>query len=351
MLGWLSAASTCASRWKRATPLGVLRERRGQHLDRDVAVELRVARAIDLAHAARADGAGDLVGADPGVPRPAASEGGYAPSSTGATDCEVRTIGRLRPTLAACSPHCSSYRLDCVPEALLGPHSVGFRVLGARDASRRLEGAARPVQMGVWYPAAGAPGRAAGVRRLRRARGGRADARSRHAGAGARRARRVEAVPDRERCPGAGARRVAAPRRRSRAPKPRRRRAGFRSCSWPRATARRSRTRRCWRSSSPRTATSSPRSPSQDPARDVDRIRGRRPAERSRAGARSPPSPPCASAPLPFVDARQLAFVGHSFGARSALLAALQEPRTVAPRQPRRRDRRGHRENLARRRS
>ena len=35
-------------------------------------------------------------------------------------------------------------------------------------------------------------------------------------------------------------------------------------------------------------------------------------------------------APLPFVDAHQLAFVGHSFGARSALLAALQEPRTVA---------------------
>ena len=36
------------------------------------------------------------------------------------------------------------------------------------------------------------------------------------------------------------------------------------------------------------------------------------------------------AATLPFVDARKLAFVAHSFGARSALLAALQEPRTAA---------------------
>jgi len=35
-------------------------------------------------------------------------------------------------------------------------------------------------------------------------------------------------------------------------------------------------------------------------------------------------------ATLPFVDARKIGFVAHSFGARSALLAALQEPRTAA---------------------
>ena len=35
--------------------VGVGRERLGQDLDRDVAIELRVARAIDLAHAACAD--------------------------------------------------------------------------------------------------------------------------------------------------------------------------------------------------------------------------------------------------------------------------------------------------------
>ena len=35
-----------------------------------------------------------------------------------------------------------------------GPHPVGFRVFNHRDATRRMEdGALRPVQIGVWYPA------------------------------------------------------------------------------------------------------------------------------------------------------------------------------------------------------
>ena len=38
-------------------PIGVVRERFGQDLDRDVAIQLRVARAIDLAHPACADAA------------------------------------------------------------------------------------------------------------------------------------------------------------------------------------------------------------------------------------------------------------------------------------------------------
>ena len=38
MFGWLSEASSCASRSKRASALGVRGERGGQHLDRDVAV-------------------------------------------------------------------------------------------------------------------------------------------------------------------------------------------------------------------------------------------------------------------------------------------------------------------------
>jgi dienelactone hydrolase len=39
-----------------------------------------------------------------------------------------------------------------------GPHAVGFRVLNQRDASRRLaDGSLRPVQVGVWYPAAPDP--------------------------------------------------------------------------------------------------------------------------------------------------------------------------------------------------
>ncbi len=41
--------------------LGVGRDVRGHHLDRHVAIEPRVAGAIDLAHAARTDGLDDLV--------------------------------------------------------------------------------------------------------------------------------------------------------------------------------------------------------------------------------------------------------------------------------------------------
>ena len=45
-----------------AQALGVGGERGGQHLDRDVAAEPRVAGAVDLAHAARAERRRHLVG-------------------------------------------------------------------------------------------------------------------------------------------------------------------------------------------------------------------------------------------------------------------------------------------------
>ena len=48
-------------------PIGVRRERLGQDLERHVPVELRVARAVDLAHAAFADLGGDGVGAEGGA--------------------------------------------------------------------------------------------------------------------------------------------------------------------------------------------------------------------------------------------------------------------------------------------
>ena len=48
-------------------PLGVGGERLGQDLDRDVAIQLRVARAIDLAHAAGAERGQDLVRAEAGA--------------------------------------------------------------------------------------------------------------------------------------------------------------------------------------------------------------------------------------------------------------------------------------------
>lgn len=34
-----------------------------------------------------------------------------------------------------------------------GPHAVGFRLLDGRDSSRKLDGQARPVQIALWYPA------------------------------------------------------------------------------------------------------------------------------------------------------------------------------------------------------
>ena len=215
-----------------------------------------------------------------------------------------------------------------VPEALLGPHSVGFRVLGARDASRRLEGAARPVQMGVWYPAKGAPktplafgdyvALAAAERTLapvtpELARGAR-DAWKRFltgngvpepaldAWLDAPTLARSEAAPAPGRFPlvlvaqGNGqtladqallAELIASH--------------GFVVASSP------SQIRLGSSMESEADVLPSAREQARDLAFAALRV-----------------------AALPFVDAHQLAFVGHSFGARSALLAALQEPRTLA---------------------
>ena len=63
MLGCESAAIALASAWKRDERVGVVEVLR-QHLDRDVALEPRVARAVDLAHAARAERRQDLVRAE-----------------------------------------------------------------------------------------------------------------------------------------------------------------------------------------------------------------------------------------------------------------------------------------------
>jgi dienelactone hydrolase len=54
-------------------------------------------------------------------------------TSVDAEDAPVRLWGSLKP----------------------GPWAIGFRVVGARDASRRLSGTttARPIQIGMWYPA------------------------------------------------------------------------------------------------------------------------------------------------------------------------------------------------------
>ena len=67
MFGWESEASSLRLALEAREALGVLRERGGQRLDRDVAPEPRVAGAIHLAHAARAERRDDLVGAEAGA--------------------------------------------------------------------------------------------------------------------------------------------------------------------------------------------------------------------------------------------------------------------------------------------
>jgi hypothetical protein len=47
--------------------IGIGREQLGQDLDGDIAVEVRIARAIDLAHAARAEGGDEFMGAKTGA--------------------------------------------------------------------------------------------------------------------------------------------------------------------------------------------------------------------------------------------------------------------------------------------
>jgi hypothetical protein len=63
MFGWLSEARVFAS-LEAGHALGVGGKGGGQQLDRDVAIERRVAGAIDLAHAACPERAEDLVDAE-----------------------------------------------------------------------------------------------------------------------------------------------------------------------------------------------------------------------------------------------------------------------------------------------
>ena len=64
MFGWLSEASDLRFALESREPIRVVGERVGQDFQRDVAFELRVARAIDLAHASGADGGDDFIRAE-----------------------------------------------------------------------------------------------------------------------------------------------------------------------------------------------------------------------------------------------------------------------------------------------
>jgi len=69
-------------------PIRVVRERRRQHLDRHVAPETPVFRAIDLAHPAGADGGGDFVGTE--------ARAGLETHGDGCSACDVGAAGRKR---------------------------------------------------------------------------------------------------------------------------------------------------------------------------------------------------------------------------------------------------------------
>ncbi len=67
MCGCDSAATARASRSKPLAGGGVAGQVGREHLEGDGAVQARISRAVDLPHAARAGGADDLVGAEPGA--------------------------------------------------------------------------------------------------------------------------------------------------------------------------------------------------------------------------------------------------------------------------------------------
>ena len=97
-----------------------MRERLGQDLDRDVAIQLRVARAKDLAHAAFADRRSDLVDAEAGAGSEGQSAGLYGWS---------RPLGLLLEnavvTICGAPAECSSLRdFSRVTLTANGYHSV-----------------------------------------------------------------------------------------------------------------------------------------------------------------------------------------------------------------------------------
>jgi len=64
MFEWSSEASQRRLALESGEPLGIGRERRPRHLDRDIAAEPRVTRAVNLSHFALADRRDDLAGTD-----------------------------------------------------------------------------------------------------------------------------------------------------------------------------------------------------------------------------------------------------------------------------------------------
>ena len=67
MCGWFKAATRVGLKLSPLLQIGIRGDMLGQHLDGDAAVEAGVGGFVDLAHAARAEGSVDLVGAGGGA--------------------------------------------------------------------------------------------------------------------------------------------------------------------------------------------------------------------------------------------------------------------------------------------
>ena len=144
MFGCESAATAFASRSKRASASSSSARRRGEDLDRHLAVEPRVARAVDLAHAAGTEGRDDLVGSEALAGGEAHLRGGsWTLCWEAAGDSTASPAPRVAPGPLAArrSRDALQARLQPVEGRLRAPLDVG-------DALLRVQVGDLPLQVG-----------------------------------------------------------------------------------------------------------------------------------------------------------------------------------------------------------
>ena len=134
MCGWFSEASSWASRWKRARRSGSAAKSSRQDLQRDVAIQPRVARAVDLAHAAGAERRQNLVRTD-------ASAAGkrHSPRPVGRNGATISHRSRRRSTQNSQNPqnqYVQDWSQTCTG-LVSKPAARGWPRTGARSGAER----------------------------------------------------------------------------------------------------------------------------------------------------------------------------------------------------------------------
>ena len=135
-------------------PARIRRERLGDQLDRDVAPETRIARAVDLAHAAGAEPADDLVGTDRGAGRDGMRDA--ADHSAGRTCVSVDIAGArtwkvtssdpMRIASPSASRTGDGDALAAAKRAVLAAEILEHRAFGGHDEPRVTAGDRRRVE-------------------------------------------------------------------------------------------------------------------------------------------------------------------------------------------------------------